>query len=406
MEYGRILQEILKDIKPTEKPKEVEKTIKKINHELKQKRISAKAVVGGSFAKNTHLKNKYDIDIFVMFSLKYNNKDISKLLEQVLKKFKPKKVHGSRDYYQINEKRLTFEVVPVLHIKKAKDAQNVTDFSPKHVEWVKKNVKKLHNEIRLAKRFCQAQGVYGAESYIRGFSGHVIDILIIYYKGFIPLLRASLRWKPKQVIDFYNIYKGEALKEMNYSKIQSPLIVVDPVQSDRNAASALSPEKLRVLKAEAEQFLKNPSEEYFKDKKMDIKALKKKNALIIEVSPETGKTDVVGSKILKVFEIIKKELAEFRIIDAEWQWDKKGKALLWFLLGEKELPIEKIQPGPPLNQKNNVHRFKEKHKNTFVRDGRIHAKVKRSFIKPRPLLRTLFKKDIIKERVKKCLLKS
>ncbi len=406
MEYGLILQEILKEIKPTEKPEEVEKTIKKINQELKQKGISAKAVVGGSFAKNTHLKNKYDVDIFVMFSLRYVSKDLSKLLEAVLKRFKPKKVHGSRDYYKIKGKKLAFEIVPVLHIKKAEDARNVTDFSPKHVEWVKKNAGELHDEIRLAKKFCQAQKVYGAESYIKGFSGHVIDILIIYYKGFIPLLRASLKWKPRQVIDFYDIYKGDALNKMNYSKIQSPLIVVDPVQPDRNAASALSSEKLRMLKAEAEQFLKNPSKEYFKDRKIDIKSLKKKEALIIEIAPKTGKTDIIGSKILKVFEAVKKELAEFRVIDAGWEWDKKRKAVLWFLLGENELPAEKIRRGPLLNQKDNAHKFREKHKTTFVKNGRIYAKAKRRFIKPGPLLRTLFRKETIKERVKKCSLKS
>ena len=76
----------------------------------------------------------------------------------------------------------------MLNIKKGSDALNVTDFSPLHVDWVNKNVKRLRDDIRLAKRFCKVNKLYGAESYIRGFSGYALELLISYYGGFLRFL--------------------------------------------------------------------------------------------------------------------------------------------------------------------------------------------------------------------------
>ncbi len=57
-------------------------------------------------------------------------------------------MHGSRDYFQIKEKGFTFEVVPILKIKDAKEAMNITDVSPLHAAWVKKH-KKFADDIAL-----------------------------------------------------------------------------------------------------------------------------------------------------------------------------------------------------------------------------------------------------------------
>lgn len=402
--YERILNEVLEKIKPAEKPMEADEFVAKLNKKLKKKKIKATAMIGGSFAKNTYLKNKHDIDIFVKFNLKYKNKDISRMLGKALKGFRASVVHGSRDYYQIKSNRLTFEIVPVLAIKKPEEAQNVTDFSPLHVKWVAENIANLNDDIRLAKKFCMAQKVYGAESYINGFSGHVIDILIIYYKGFIPLLKAAVRWQQRKVIDFYNMHKGKALETLNKSKIECPLIIIDPVQPDRNAATALGLENFKKFRETAKQFLKNPSRGYFEERAIDVKQLKKKKAVIIQAEPKNGKYDVAGAKLLKAFEFFKKHLQEFRIIEAVWEWDRKKKAVFAFIVAEERLDREKIQEGPPLKEKECVKRFRQKHPKTFIEKGRVYAKVKRSFIKPRALVRALFKEEYIRNRVKKCLL--
>ena len=176
-----MLKDVLEDIKPIEKDKEIELFLKRLGKIVKENSIKAEVFAGGSIAKGTFLKNDHDVDVFVKFDLKYSGKDISKILGKILKPLNPKLVHGSRDYFSV-EDNLIFEIIPVLNITKSEQAENIMDMSPLHVDWVIKNSNvKLRNEIRLAKQFCKSINVYGAESYIKGFSGHVLDILVIYY---------------------------------------------------------------------------------------------------------------------------------------------------------------------------------------------------------------------------------
>ena len=242
-----ILDQVLKEIKPSKsEEKEIKNRIdgilKKINKEL----TDAKAILGGSGIKGTWLRNDNDADIFVKFNYnKYKDKsdELSGILEKNLKKrFKNIiKLHGSRDYFQINDKKNTNEIVPILNIKKAELAKNITDVSPLHANWVNKNGKKFKDDIRLLKQFCKSAKVYGAESYIQGFSGYICEVLTIYYKGFKNTLKEITKWKKKAIIDPEKYWKGKyILMELNKSKILSPLIVIDPVQRDRNANSGNS----------------------------------------------------------------------------------------------------------------------------------------------------------------------
>src|SRR3989344_9184591 len=173
---------ILEDIKPNkEDRKKVRRLIDFIFDRIKIK--DAKLELGGSYAKDTFLSGNHDIDVFVKFPyLKYKNKDISSVLNEILL-IKHKKVHGSRDYFQIEKKGYSFEFIPVLDIRNPGQAKNITDFSPLHTKWVRKNLRNP-DDARLIKKFCRAQEIYGAESYIKGFSGYVLEILAVYYKDF------------------------------------------------------------------------------------------------------------------------------------------------------------------------------------------------------------------------------
>ncbi len=248
--------------------KKIDSFITKLNKELKKQNIMAKAVLGGSSAKGTFLKDQFDCDIFVRFSKEYRNQssELSNFLEPVVKIITDKyeRVYGSRDYYKFNKDNIEFEIVPVLEIKAPDEALNVTDASPLHVDWIKKKIKKklnLIDEIILTKIFLKAQGLYGAESYIRGYSGHVIDILISYYGSFEKLLKNAIDWSKNQIIDVekqYGINESVLLK-LNKSKI-SPLIVIDPIEKDRNAAASLSLEKFNLMKQISLAYLESPSE--------------------------------------------------------------------------------------------------------------------------------------------------
>ncbi|MBI4919619.1 nucleotidyltransferase domain-containing protein [archaeon] len=390
-----LLKEVLSEIKPKQsKIKEAEEFIKKINFLIKKKGIKAKAVFGGSYSKKTWLKGDADIDIFVKFDMKYSDENLSQLLASLIKQFKPQKVHGSRDYFQINNS-LKFEIVPVLNIKKPQDAHNVTDFSPLHVKWANKARKS--DEILLAKKFFKANKVYGAESYIKGFSGHVVDILTIFYGSFLGLIKSVSKWGSKTIIDPEKRYKNKnPLFVLNKSKISGPLIVIDPVQPDRNAASVVSQEKYQQLITAAKSFLESPSKKFFEEQKKDFSKVKG-SLLILEISPLKGKKDVVGSKLLKVFEYLKNKIEDFELIDSGWDWNKTAK--FFFVLKKNILPEEVVREGPLLKFEEHVKNFKKIHSKTFIKNDRINASVKRAHTEIRSFIEDLIKQDFVIEKV-------
>ena len=190
-----ILQSKLSEAKPYER--DINKInsgerdiINKINNSARKLRVKLSPFIGGSLAKGTLVRrkpneeaNEIDIDIFIRFNREEDIDKFRSVMKATGEKFKV--VHGSRDYVQIKKGSLIFEIIPVLKISAPKQARNITDLSYFHVNYVLKALKKnrkLADEIILAKSFCHGAGCYGAESYIRGFSGYALELLIIEYK--------------------------------------------------------------------------------------------------------------------------------------------------------------------------------------------------------------------------------
>lgn len=400
------IQEILAKIKPgkTEQQK-MKKTAAAFIGKIKVE--GAQAVLGGSGAKDTWLSGSHDVDIFVMFNYqKFADKsaELPDLLQPVLKKAFPgvKRVHGSRDYFQVKYKNINFEVVPILEIRKAEEAKNITDISPLHAAWVKKKVKDK-DQVRLAKQFFKAHQLYGAESHIRGFSGYVTEILIAYYGSLENLLKASQQWTVKEVIDIEKHYPDQdILFHLNKSKTQSPLIVIDPVDKNRNASAALSDEKFFILKKVGREYLQKPDRKFFVREGIDFAKLKregKANLIFITLIPLAGKEDVVGTKILKIFEYLKKKLLPFKLKEAGWDWDK-----MYFFTEKREIPKEEVLKGPPLKLEEHVKRFRKKYKDYqkafFEEKGRLMVKVPAKNPCLEKYVAALLKEKYVKEKVK------
>ncbi len=414
--YEKILQKIKPSPSEQRQAKEITASfLKSLNSKLK----NATAILGGSGAKDTWLSGNHDVDVFVLFdytTFSGRSMDLSDLLESALKKAFPtiklSRVHGSRDYFQLVYQHLNLEVIPILKIAKAEQAKNITDVSPLHSIWVNKHTRKLKDDIRLTKQFLKANKLYGAESHIMGLSGYVVEILVAHYGSFERLLKASQSWKMKEVVDAAKQYpKKDALFHLNQSKTQSPLIVIDPVDKGRNAAAALSLEKFQLFQKKAKEYLAHPDISFFEKKKIDLGELKKeaemkkKNLVFMTLTPLSGKEDVVGTKLLKVFDFMQGKLAAFSIVKSDWEWENSpgsGKeAQFYFILARKELPHLEIRSGPPLNLKEHVDNFKKEHKDTFMKEGKIYAQVKLPYPKLDDFVKALLKEEYVKERVRK-----
>jgi tRNA nucleotidyltransferase (CCA-adding enzyme) len=357
--------------------------IKQLNSKLRKKKISAEVFIGGSLAKGTLVKkSKYDVDIFVRFSDKYDEAGISKLLGKILGK-KAKKIHGSRDYYQQTVDEIIMEIIPVFKIKKPEDAKNVMDLSYFHVNYVLKKAKqkkKISDEIILIKSFCYAQNCYGAEGYIKGFSGYALELLIAHYGSFEKFLQQVVKTNnnEKIIIDNLNYYKNKnILQELNESKLNSPIILIDPTYKQRNALAGLSDETFYKFKEVCKKFLKNPSSEFFIPKEIGIELNKKyKDKLkVIKIRTKSQQGDIAGTKSKKFFDFFKYRVKkEFKIKLAEFDYNEtRNIAAGYFVLDKKQ---DELVRGPFIFDKKNVARFKKIHKKTITKKGSLYVKVK------------------------------
>ncbi len=385
-----ILKEVLEKVEPPKKELEIienslKEFLEKFGKRLRILKIDAEVFVGGSFAKNTVIKKDYyDIDIFVRFDKRYKDDEISNLTRKIIKSIKNVfVVHGSRDYFRIKVSPYFFiELIPVIKVKNPKESRNITDLSYSHVKYINKKVKskKILDEIRIAKAFCYANNCYGAESYINGFSGYALELLVYYYRSFLKFIKTvSKMGEDKVVIDIEKQHKNKQniLMDLSSSKLQSPIILIDPTYKQRNTLAALSKETFEKFKKNCKKFLEAPSVKAFEIKKIDLEKIKedarKKKFEFILIEAKTTKQagDVAGSKLLKFYKHLGFEISRFfEIKNRGFNYDEKKSAKYFFVVKNKE---EILIKGPKIKDLKNVKKFKKKHGKNFVKSGRVYA---------------------------------
>jgi len=332
-----------------------------------------RAFVGGSLAKGTMVnrEGKQDIDIFAQFDYSEDILGFEKILKKVKLPGVLKKVHGSRDYFQIICDEVILEVIPVVKNSDPETAENVTDVSLSHVKHVGGAVKKnpgIADEIKLAKAFCQANRCYGAESYIHGFSGYSLEVMVIHFGSFEKFLKNVGK---KRVIDPLKYFKSEreVLSELNGSKLQSPLVLVDPTYKYRNVSAGLGYETFEKFLKVAGEFVKKPSLDYFEWKPVDIEGMKKMKGRFVKVDLKTDRQpgDIAGTKCKKILDFFVRELERKQqvVLAKEFDYDGGQDAQGYLVVVEKP-EIECRGPSTGLEEASNAF-LKAKGKNVFER---------------------------------------
>lgn len=353
--------------------------------------------LGGSFAKKTHIKNDFDIDVFVRFP---DNKNISKRLKKILDvaKINYKEIPGSRNYFEVKDS-LTYEIVPVKKVENPKQAENVIDLSPFHVKYFNDNASKtIRDEVRLLKKFLKANNLYGSETHIKGFSGHTVDLLVLYYKSFLNVIKQAQNWKEKVVIDIENIHEFP-LMTLNKSKLKSPLVIVDPTDPYRNTAAALSKANFVKFINLANHFLKNPTKTYFENKNLHtrIKQNTQKNVYILNIKPLKRTKNISAAKARKAYENIIEELEklDFDIEYTDWEFDEENTQIAISVKNEN-LSKTKVIEGPPTDLEEHAHKFRKKHDDIKEKDEILHAKKTRNITNIKKAIKHIIKLKYIK----------
>jgi len=358
-----ILKFVLEKIKPTEKDQaERKKIANEIINKIKDFKFNADIV--GSLAKDTNLLCSDDIDIFVFFPM---DKPIDFLESKVIeigKKILPEFEidYAEHPYIKGIYKNYLIEIVPCYDFGKEiygkfKNIATAVDRTPYHTKYVKEKISKLKisDDIRLLKQFMKGINVYGAESKVSGFSGYLVELLCIYYGSFKNVLLHASKWKFNEFIDIENRWKGKG--KILFS---APLVVIDPVDENRNVAAAVNKQKMSEFIYKSREFIKNPTKEFFFpekkeeiEKKFIIDKMRERETKFICIAFNHKKINLnnLYTQLEKTKNSIINEFKEngFRVLNSRIWSNELNLSIILFEFEVWKLPKIKKQIGPPVD---------------------------------------------------------
>lgn len=408
--HEKIFKRVLKEIKPTEEERKkqlevAEKIVKRLD-ELTPKDVEIELT--GSTAKGTNLRGDMDFDVFMLFSKNYLLKDVLSLGLKYAKKFCGKNkyeiAYAQHPYLRTWVDGVEVDIVPSYKIEDISEMTTAVDRTPLHTKYVNEKITdRQRDEVRLLKKFLKTQKIYGAEGKVKGFSGYLCELLILKYGGILELFDAAIRWRDKEVILLDEEPSESKINELRSKFKDAALIVIDPVDPERNVAASVSKTSLSVFMYSADIFLNKPSIKAFLpsqekvDKKWIEKQLRVRDSLIIglEFNKPQVVDDILWPQLYKFIEKIKSKIEDnnFEVFDIDAYADRKCLLLCEFSV--YSLPtILKIR-GPPLSQKENVHRFIRQHNVTepiWFENERILAVGRRKYTHVNEVIKDILKK--------------
>jgi tRNA nucleotidyltransferase (CCA-adding enzyme) len=256
-------------------------------------------------------------------------------------------------------------------------------------------------QVRLLKKFFKSVGIYGAEIATEGFSGYVSEVLLLKYSSFDKVLYSAANdWQNKQIIVAVSDYNSDFVKTFN-----SPLIIIDPVDSRRNLGTAISPESVGKFMLAARAFREKPSLQFFKEDRKKYchysyrrsnMELLLRNVLVVEFSHESKSPDVIWGQLKRTTNAIAKqlELARFEVLRSSCITDEKNSAALAFLLESITLPPYTKKRGPEVFRRDDTTAFLSNTKHKPIarwvdKEMRIAMVVERKATDARKLVKSL-----------------
>lgn len=366
---SKVIQKILSKINPSLKERKavgavVEEALKICRRAAKNSEI----VLCGSFAKDTYLAGIRDVDIFLVVKEgKAAETDGLADAEVCARALSPKsyaRKFTSHKYFTAEFKGYKFDLVPAYPFAPGEELRSSVDRTPLHAEYVNGNLQDK-SVARLMKAFCRGVGVYGADARNQGFSGYLCELVAAKEGTFEQILKSAVAMK-------------------------HPLEIPDPVDPERNVASAVSEAALETFKRAAKAFLSKPSENFFFPRKLPAKtpALQKRQiALIYREAQETE--DALYSRTRSSLNQLVKDVSDigFSVRRSSFSVNPASGESFLILEFEKTFLLKtRLVEGPPLTvRRDYIDAFVSKHgkEKVYQKKGRLYAKEERKIFEAR-----------------------
>lgn len=356
-----VLKSVLKKIVPSRWEQiSDQKMVGELVKRLEARRV--KPMLVGSIAKGTDLRGDKDIDLFVLFPTSVDRKLLEERgLEIGRDLFNELGVEYEIDYAEHPYvkgvcKGYDIEIVPCYDTVEIRSA---VDRSPHHTRYVREKIKerkKLANEVRLLKQFMKSIGVYGAEAKVTGFSGYLAELLVISHGSFKAVVEAvALGWRMPETIDVED--KWDNKDSLKFFFTGDCLIVVDPVDANRNVAAAVSKQKMAEFMHHSREFLKKPSVKYFflderkPPSRRELGARMKSRGtefIVLELTHNRINPNTLYSQLRKTGSHLVTELNKkgFRVMKSSEWTDEERQSVILLELEVWQLPSIKQHEGP------------------------------------------------------------
>ncbi len=430
-----ILDNVLSEIVPSSEEIElIDNIVLRLKHLLKSKaqelgiQYTSIEPQGSTGIKQTQLREDFDIDLFIgldylLYQHKYEGLSKNKLKKASKKDFlrlcnhwilkslpseefkNPRLLYAEHPYVTVDcwkgKSKIKIDIVLYFKLDKEyiqeKGPITAVDRSPWHGRFVKENLTaKQKNDVRLLKQFFKANHVYGDKSGVGkiGFIGYSAELLLYHYKSFIGVL-SNFNTLKSNPIDFHGRSKEEL---MEISHFQNDfLIITDPIDRNRNVASAISEKSYKYCNFQVKKFVENPSLEYFTIRPIPLINPKNINPsetpkyFIIELNnkdPNVHYT-ICRDKLYSLGDLIKS------LGEKEFSHEERFGTIIFEVFFEDELQEYNLglycnkpiisesysRRGPPVNQTKHANKFKSKNPSYFEKNGHLWVETNRKYDK-------------------------
>lgn len=395
-EITRVQRQVLERIRPSRDERDrlhrvTEQVLSAARRALADRNLNAKVEVIGSAARDTWISGDQDIDIFIGFDTETSRDDLERNGLEIGKKIA---IQGytigfaEHPYVRARCGGFSIDVVPHYVIENTSQLLSAVDRTPFHHRYVTEHLDSRQDDVRLLKQFLKGAGIYGAELRVKGFSGYLCELLVIKYGSFASVLTHAQDWKVGTCI---------SLTDEPPRGFSSALAVIDPVDTKRNVAAAVSLDSLSVFIDSARSFLERPCITCFFapaiapfDNKAFRAITKKRKTTLFGVRFDLP--DLVDDIAYPQLERAHKGMSValqrygFSALRGDIYFDG-GEALLLFEMNVWQLPAVERRIGPPVGTKRHAAKFKKKYLNEpsvltgpYIDDGRYVVELRRKYL--------------------------
>ncbi len=427
--------EVLSHIQPTEAEN------KKINHlyltlkEALEKFANSLGVSpkfinnqGSTGLKQTHLRGTSDLDIFIgLDPQKYSdiielpNKPRKKSLKDLFLSYTQDWFSPAAKFAGYQTMQISYAEHPYLTIShEGYDIDIVgcfdldyeyllkhgpitaVDRTPWHSKIIAEKLSDTQKEdVRLLKAFLQANYVYGDKATLGrlGFTGFSAEVMILLFND-IENLFNNFQKLENNPLDFFERPPTKLRKNKRF--INDFLIIIDPVDRNRNLASSISERAYRYALYQIKNFQNDPSMDYFMKKSLKVPSRPilskyKPNLVVVEFRSDgslhyTEIRDRLYSACEKVRKLLEKENTgdpRFGETIFEIYFEENNFSAVFFCENSQISPIY-LRKGPPSSRTTNSNQFRIKHPDAVKKNGHYYAPIKRKYQKPIVLISHFF----------------